>query len=192
MVSQCILGSSLAKQLSGPPLCGMMFSSWKRRRRTWGTHGLQWCARLEKRKKEGFFVWRDGNELTCCAESPFEPPSFFCSCDLRILKFVQCLTHKNVTEQKVPVSILSWSSKKIKRVVRSRLAAETSDMATSIGTAGLDENTVEPDDDSRFFFGRLRGCFEKATNVVGDRLQEFARCDSQGRSRSLVSGPTCD
>ena len=38
--------------------------------------------------------------------------------------------HKNVTEQKVPVSSLSWSSKEVKRVVRSRLSAETSSMAT--------------------------------------------------------------
>ena len=38
--------------------------------------------------------------------------------------------HKNLTAQKVPISILSWSRKKIKRVVRSSLAAETSSMAT--------------------------------------------------------------
>ena len=36
----------------------------------------------------------------------------------------------NVTEQSVPVPILSWSSKKITRVVRSSLAAETRCMAT--------------------------------------------------------------
>ena len=36
----------------------------------------------------------------------------------------------NVTEPKVPVAILSWSEKKIKRVVRSNLAAETSSMET--------------------------------------------------------------
>ena len=29
------------------------------------------------------------------------------------------------------------------------------------GTAGLDENTVEPDDDCRVQLGQLRGCFEK-------------------------------
>ena len=32
-------------------------------------------------------------------------------------------------QQRVPISILSWSSKKIKRVVRSSLAAQTSSMA---------------------------------------------------------------
>ena len=40
------------------------------------------------------------------------------------------IVHRNVAEQKVLVSIPCWSSKKIKRVVRSSLAAETSNMAT--------------------------------------------------------------
>ena len=38
--------------------------------------------------------------------------------------------HANVTKHRVPVSVLSWKSNKIKRVVRSSLAAETSSMAT--------------------------------------------------------------
>ena len=51
------------------------------------------------------------------------------------------------------------------------------------GTAGLDENTVEPDDDGSVFLGQLRGCFEKTIGFVGDR-----RRDSQGRSSSIVNG----
>ena len=60
---------------------------------------------------------------------------------------------------------MSRSSKKIKRVVRSSLAAETSSM----------EACVEQLDWMRVFFGHLRGCFEKATSVIGDRAQESAR-----------------
>ena len=45
--------------------------------------------------------------------------------------------HKRVTEyKKVPLSILSWSSKKIKTVLRSSLAAETSSMATCMAQLG--------------------------------------------------------
>ena len=38
--------------------------------------------------------------------------------------------HANITNCRVPVSVLSWQSKKIKRVVRSSLAAETCSMST--------------------------------------------------------------
>ena len=38
--------------------------------------------------------------------------------------------HASITNCRVPVSVLSWQSKKIKRVVRSKLAAETSSMST--------------------------------------------------------------
>ena len=48
------------------------------------------------------------------------------------------------------MSILCWSRKKIQRVVRSSLAAETQHGDVH-GTAGLDENKVEPDDDGRVF-----------------------------------------
>ena len=57
---------------------------------------------------------------------------------------------KNVTAQRVSMSILCWSRKKIQRVVRSSLAAETQHGDVH-GTAGLDENKVEPDDDGRVF-----------------------------------------
>ena len=38
--------------------------------------------------------------------------------------------HASITDCRVPVSVLSWQSKKIKRVVRSSLAAETCSMST--------------------------------------------------------------
>ena len=38
--------------------------------------------------------------------------------------------HASITKCRVPVSVLSWQSKKIKRVVRSSLAAETCSMST--------------------------------------------------------------
>ena len=38
--------------------------------------------------------------------------------------------HASVTNCRVPVSVLSWQSKKVKRVVRSSLAAEASNMST--------------------------------------------------------------
>ena len=38
--------------------------------------------------------------------------------------------HASITNCRVPVSVLSWQSKKIKRVVRSSLVAETSSMST--------------------------------------------------------------
>ena len=38
--------------------------------------------------------------------------------------------HAGITNCRVPVSVLSWQSKKIKRVVRSSLAAETCSMST--------------------------------------------------------------
>ena len=38
--------------------------------------------------------------------------------------------HASITSCRVPVSVLSWQSKKIKRVVRSSLAAEASSMTT--------------------------------------------------------------
>ena len=38
--------------------------------------------------------------------------------------------HASITDCRVPVSVLSWQSKKIKRVVRSSLAAEASSMST--------------------------------------------------------------
>ena len=38
--------------------------------------------------------------------------------------------HASITNCRVPVSVLSWQSKKIKRVVRSSLAAETCSMST--------------------------------------------------------------
>ena len=53
------------------------------------------------------------------------------------------------------------------------------------GAARLDENPVEPDDEGRPQFGRLRGCCEKATRAIGDGLQESARRDSQGRNGPL-------
>ena len=52
------------------------------------------------------------------------------------------------------------------------------------GTAGLNEITVEPDDDGRVFFGPLRGCSGKATSVAGDRLEESLRRDAQGKGNS--------
>jgi len=42
--------------------------------------------------------------------------------------------HRNITKDKVPVSIMSWTSRRIKRVVRSSLAAETSSCASMIET----------------------------------------------------------
>ena len=38
--------------------------------------------------------------------------------------------HASITNCRVPVSVLSWQSKKIKSVVRSSLAAETCSMST--------------------------------------------------------------
>ena len=38
--------------------------------------------------------------------------------------------HASITNCRVPVSVLSWQSKKIKMVVRSSLAAETCSMST--------------------------------------------------------------
>ena len=38
--------------------------------------------------------------------------------------------HASITDCRVPVSVLSWQSKKIRRVVRSSLAAEASSMST--------------------------------------------------------------
>ena len=38
--------------------------------------------------------------------------------------------HASITNRRVPVSVLCWQSKKIKRVVRSSLAAETRSMST--------------------------------------------------------------
>ena len=58
--------------------------------------------------------------------------------------------HKTATEQEVAVSILSWSSERIKRVVRSSLAADTSSMATCMGQMDW-MGTLEPDDDGRVF-----------------------------------------
>ena len=46
----------------------------------------------------------------------------------RVILFLQ--VHASITNSRVPVSVLSWQSKKIKRVVRSSLAVETCSMST--------------------------------------------------------------
>ena len=63
---------------------------------------------------------------------------------------VHDVAHANVEkrasqQQKVPVSIPSWNTKKINRVVRSSLAAKTSSMATCMEQ--LDGRSTEADDD---------------------------------------------
>ena len=61
------------------------------------------------------------------------------------------------------------------------------------GKAGLNEITVEPDDDGRVFFGPLRGCSEKATSVAGDRLEESLQRDAQGKRSSIINRQaTCE
>ena len=73
---------------------------------------------------------------------------------------------QNVTGQTVRLSILSWSSQNIKRVV---------------GAQQWDE----PDDDCRLQFGQLRGCPEEATRFVGDRLQKLCTTRSKGKEPLL-------
>ena len=95
---------------------------------------------------------------------------------------------KHVTEQTVPAPILSQISRKIKRVVRSSLAVETSSMANVHGTIGLDENIVEPGDDDRVFFGRLRGCFETQTTLsVTDCKSLYDASHKEGASPSSTN-----
>ena len=55
------------------------------------------------------------------------------------------------------------------------------------GTARLDENTVEPDDDCRFQVGQLRGCCGKQPGFVGDRRQV---CTTRFHKQGAAPSPT--
>ena len=93
--------------------------------------------------------------------------------------------HKDATEQKVPLSSLCWSSNKMKRVVRSSLAAETNSIATCMEQLNW-MRTVWSRMTAEFSFGQLRNFFEEVTSVVGARQHKSARRDSQGRNRSFI------
>ena len=90
--------------------------------------------------------------------------------------------------KKVPVSVLSWSSKKIKRVLRRSLAAETSSVATCMGQLDWRRILRSQMTTAGFSLDNNEVCFDKAISVGGDRLQGSVRRDSQGRSRSFVNG----
>ena len=65
------------------------------------------------------------------------------------------------SEQKGPVSILSWSSKKIKRVVRSSLAAETSSMGTCMEQLEWMRSLWSHMTTAEFSKNNYEGAFEK-------------------------------
>ena len=58
--------------------------------------------------------------------------------------------HASITNCRVPVSVLSWHSKKIKRVVRSSLAAETCSMSTCQEHLDWMRHNVGADDRGEF------------------------------------------
>ena len=89
--------------------------------------------------------------------------------------------HASITDCRVPVSVLSWQSKKIKRVVRSSLAAEASSMATC----------QEHLDWMRTMWGQMTRSEFVLENYeqflkARPRLQEPLRCNSQRRCSSSV------
>ena len=101
--------------------------------------------------------------------------------------------HQDETEQKVPVSILSWSGKKIKSVVCGSLAAETSSMATFMEHLDWKRTLCCQTTTAKFSLDNYVVALKKPRALLRERLQESARRDSQGRSRFFISGQaTCD
>ena len=97
------------------------------------------------------------------------------------------------TEQKVPVSILSWSSKKIKRVVRSSLAAETSSMATCVEQLDWMKILWSQMTTAELFLGQLRGCFAKQRALLVTDCKSLYHAIHKERGRSFINGQvTCD
>ena len=83
----------------------------------------------------------------------------------RVISFLQYM--QGITNCRVPVSVLSWQSKKIKRVVRSSLAAETCSMSTCQETSRLDAHNVGTDDpELRTAFSRRVPAFLSPTAKV--------------------------
>ena len=80
--------------------------------------------------------------------------------------------HASITNCRVPMSVLSWQSKKINRVVRSSLAAETCSMSTC-----------------QEHLDWMRTMWEQigASQYPCHRLQKPLRCNTQRRSSSSVN-----
>ena len=87
--------------------------------------------------------------------------------------------HASITNCRVPVSVLSWQSKKIKRVVRSSLAAEARSMSTC----------QEHLDWMRTMWGQIS---QGSSQHSCHRLQEPLRRNSRRRSSSSVNRQEID
>ena len=98
--------------------------------------------------------------------------------------------HNNVTEQKGPVSILSWSKKRFKSVPQ-QFGGRDKQHGDMHGAVGLDENLVEADDVSRLQFGKLRGCSGQSL-YVNRRATCHRACHCQVTGNGKRSGLEVD
>ena len=89
----------------------------------------------------------------------------------------------SITTCRVPVSVLSWQSKKIKRVVCSSLAAETCSMSTCQEHLGWMRTMWEQMTRSDFLLEN----YEQFLQYSCHRLQKPLRCNTQRRSSSSVN-----
>ena len=83
----------------------------------------------------------------------------------------------------MPILILRWSSKKIKRVVCSSLAAATSSLATCMEQVDWMRTPWSQMTTANSSVGQLCWFFETTNGIVGDRLQESERRNLHGKSR---------
>ena len=99
-----------------------------------------------------------------------------------------------MTEQEVPVSILSWSSKKIIRLERNNVAAETTSMATCMEQLDWMRTLLSRMTTAEFSLDNYEGALKKQpASVLGGRLQESVRHVSHGKSGPSINGlATCD
>ena len=94
--------------------------------------------------------------------------------------------HASITKCRVPVSVLSWQSKKIKRVVRSSLAAETCSMSTCQEHLDLIRTMSEQMTRSDFVLENYEQ-FSRLVPVILSPTAKPLRCNTQRRISSSVN-----
>ena len=93
--------------------------------------------------------------------------------------------HASITKCRVLVSVLSWQSKKIKRVVHSSLVAETCSMSTCQDWM---RTMWEQMTRGEFVLENYEQFLTRASQYSCHRLQKPLRCNTQRRSSSSVNG----
>ena len=95
--------------------------------------------------------------------------------------------HASITNCRVPVSVLSWQSKKNKRVVRSSLAAETSSMQTCQEHLDSMRTMWEQMTRSEFVLENYEQFLTARPSILVTDWKKPSRCIKQGKSSSSVN-----